>query len=67
MGYRAEMAERYGATGAAAADDLLQNRRPAVSYDLEPLAIRIVDELPMTPTGKIAKGELLERALQTAA
>ena len=29
-----------------------------VSYDLAPLAIRIVEELPMTPTGKISKADL---------
>ena len=26
-------------------------------YDLTPLSIRVVDALPMTPTGKISKGE----------
>lgn len=29
-----------------------------VSYDLSPLAVRIVRELPMTPTGKISKADL---------
>jgi acyl-CoA synthetase (AMP-forming)/AMP-acid ligase II len=36
-----------------------------VSYDIAPLIVQVVDALPMTPTGKIAKGELaarLERA-----
>jgi acyl-CoA synthetase (AMP-forming)/AMP-acid ligase II len=32
-----------------------------VVYDLAPLRVRVVDELPMTPTGKIAKGELAAR------
>jgi len=29
-----------------------------VAYDLAPLTVTVVDELPMTPTGKIAKAEL---------
>jgi long-chain acyl-CoA synthetase len=29
-----------------------------LSYDLSPLSIRAVDTLPMTPTGKISKGDL---------
>jgi long-chain acyl-CoA synthetase len=33
----------------------------AVSYNLAPLAIRIVEDLPMTPTGKISKGDLQAR------
>jgi len=36
---------------------------PSVSYDLGPLAIIRVQEFPMTPTGKIAKAELRERAI----
>jgi acyl-CoA synthetase (AMP-forming)/AMP-acid ligase II len=32
-----------------------------VSYDLSPLRVNIVETLPMTPTGKIAKGELAAR------
>ena len=32
-----------------------------VPYDLTPLSVDIVDELPMTPTGKISKGELVAR------
>ena len=32
-----------------------------VPYNLAPLAIDVVDELPMTPTGKISKGELSAR------
>ncbi len=31
---------------------------PRLSYDIEALSIRVVPELPMTPTGKIAKAEL---------
>lgn len=30
-----------------------------VSYDLDPLEVRVLNELPMTPTGKISKGQLL--------
>ena len=41
-GYRAAMARRYGAAGASAADDLLHNRRPAVSYDQIPLSEGVV-------------------------
>jgi acyl-CoA synthetase (AMP-forming)/AMP-acid ligase II len=29
-----------------------------VAYDLAPLTVTVVDELPMTPTGKVAKAEL---------
>ena len=32
-----------------------------VSYDIAALRVRVVTELPMTPTGKIAKGELAAR------
>jgi acyl-CoA synthetase (AMP-forming)/AMP-acid ligase II len=32
-----------------------------VAYDLTPLLVRIVGELPMTPTGKISKAELAAR------
>ena len=32
-----------------------------VSYDVTPMIVRVVAELPMTPTGKIAKGELAAR------
>jgi acyl-CoA synthetase (AMP-forming)/AMP-acid ligase II len=35
--------------------------RDKVSYDLAPLVLRLVGELPMTPTGKVAKGELAAR------
>ena len=31
------------------------------AYDLTPLVVEVVDELPMTPTGKIAKADLLAR------
>jgi acyl-CoA synthetase (AMP-forming)/AMP-acid ligase II len=37
-----------------------------VSYDIAPLHVIIVTDLPMTPTGKIAKGELAARAEQAA-
>jgi len=32
-----------------------------VTYDIAPLVVKVVTELPMTPTGKIAKGELAAR------
>jgi acyl-coenzyme A synthetase/AMP-(fatty) acid ligase len=32
-----------------------------VPYDITPLVVRLVTDLPMTPTGKIAKGELAAR------
>jgi len=38
-----------------------------VGYDLAPLEIRLVPELPMTPTGKISKGELAARVAAGAA
>ncbi len=41
--YRAEMARRYGAAGATAADDLLHNRTPAVPYGQLPLCERVVE------------------------
>jgi acyl-CoA synthetase (AMP-forming)/AMP-acid ligase II len=33
-----------------------------VSYDIAPMIVKVVADLPMTPTGKIAKGELAARA-----
>lgn len=39
----------------------------SVPYDLGPLAVSVVDELPMTPTGKIAKAELAARFAAAAA
>lgn len=41
--YRAEMAHRYGAVGATAAEDLLHNRQPAVPYAAIPLCERVVE------------------------
>ena len=38
----------------------------AVPYDLEQLSIRVIEELPMTPTGKIAKAELAARVAEAA-
>jgi acyl-coenzyme A synthetase/AMP-(fatty) acid ligase len=32
-----------------------------VAYDVAPMIVEVVDALPMTPTGKIAKGELAAR------
>jgi acyl-CoA synthetase (AMP-forming)/AMP-acid ligase II len=37
-----------------------------VTYDIAPLLVNIVADLPMTPTGKIAKGELAARMGQAA-
>jgi long-chain acyl-CoA synthetase len=36
---------------------------PLLDYDLSPLAIRRIDNFPMTPTGKIAKAELRAAAM----
>jgi acyl-coenzyme A synthetase/AMP-(fatty) acid ligase len=41
--------------------------RNEIGYDLGPLTIRIVDSLPMTPTGKIAKSTLAAQAAAAAA
>jgi acyl-CoA synthetase (AMP-forming)/AMP-acid ligase II len=38
----------------------------SVPYDLSPLTLRSVVAFPMTPTGKIAKAELRERAMAGA-
>jgi acyl-coenzyme A synthetase/AMP-(fatty) acid ligase len=43
------------------ADALKTAIAAAVSYNLAPLAIRVVEDLPMTPTGKISKGDLQAR------
>jgi acyl-coenzyme A synthetase/AMP-(fatty) acid ligase len=32
-----------------------------VNYDIAPMIVNVVEDLPMTPTGKIAKGELAAR------
>ena len=48
-------------------EQLKQAIRSETAYDLEPLVIRVVDALPMTPTGKIAKAELAEIAKKSAA
>jgi acyl-CoA synthetase (AMP-forming)/AMP-acid ligase II len=37
-----------------------------VGYDIAPLVVNIVEDLPMTPTGKIAKGELAARSASAA-
>jgi acyl-coenzyme A synthetase/AMP-(fatty) acid ligase len=45
--------------GAAFDGDALKNALAArVAYNLSPLSIRLIDALPMTPTGKISKGDL---------
>ena len=41
------------------ADALKRGIVGEVAYDLAPLEVKIVSELPMTPTGKISKGQLL--------
>lgn len=46
--YRAEMATRYGEGGAAAADDLLGNRGPAVPYGAIPLCERVIERSLVT-------------------
>jgi acyl-CoA synthetase (AMP-forming)/AMP-acid ligase II len=40
--------------------------RDKVAYDVEPLAVHVVADLPMTPTGKISKAELAARWSATA-
>ena len=40
--------------------------RGEVAYDLAPLVVTIVAELPMTPTGKIAKSALVQSATKSA-
>jgi acyl-CoA synthetase (AMP-forming)/AMP-acid ligase II len=42
-------------------DSLKRAIEGKVAYDLAPLIVYIVAELPMTPTGKIAKAELAAR------
>lgn len=42
-------------------DGLKAAVRGAVPYDITPLTVRVLDELPMTPTGKIAKADLAAR------
>jgi long-chain acyl-CoA synthetase len=41
---------------------LLDEIAPELTYDLSRLEIRVVPELPMTPTGKISKADLLAQA-----
>jgi acyl-CoA synthetase (AMP-forming)/AMP-acid ligase II len=38
----------------------------SVGYDIAPMVVSIVEDLPMTPTGKIAKGELAARLANAA-
>jgi acyl-CoA synthetase (AMP-forming)/AMP-acid ligase II len=35
--------------------------RGELTYDLAPLEIKVFEDLPMTPTGKIAKGDLAQQ------
>jgi acyl-coenzyme A synthetase/AMP-(fatty) acid ligase len=42
-------------------EGLKQAIQPEVPYDIETLQIRVVDTLPMTPTGKISKAALQEQ------
>ncbi len=37
--------------------------RGTVGYDLDPMTVTVVPDLPMTPTGKIAKSELVASAI----
>lgn len=54
--------------GAQASSPALKDAiRAELAYDLAPLAVSIVAELPMTPTGKIAKSELAALAARSAA
>jgi acyl-coenzyme A synthetase/AMP-(fatty) acid ligase len=45
-------------------DTLKQVLQADVGTDLSSLRIEIMKDLPMTPTGKIAKGELLQMVIQ---
>ncbi len=44
------------------ATTLLANAAAALGRDLSDVVVRLVDDLPMTPTGKIAKADLAARA-----
>ncbi len=52
--------------GSVDLDRLKQAIATRLSYDLAPLSLVSVDAFPMTPTGKIAKAELRDRALADA-
>jgi acyl-CoA synthetase (AMP-forming)/AMP-acid ligase II len=39
-------------------DEIKRAIAPKLAYDVAPLEIRVVSELPMTPTGKISKADL---------
>ena len=49
--------------GRADLDALKAAITPLVPYDLAPLEVRSLDAFPLTPTGKIAKAELRQRAI----
>ena len=44
-------------------DDLLEHLKGRVASFKVPRHVKVVDELPMTPTGKIRKVELRQQAL----
>ncbi len=48
--------------GALDMERLKEAVRSETPYDPEPLVVRVIAEMPMTPTGKIAKAELAARA-----
>lgn len=60
--YRAEMARRYGTVGAAAAEDLLHNRTPALPYAHVPLSETLVERSQATIVhSRYARDEMLRR------
>jgi len=61
--YHAEMARRYGAAGAAAADDLLHNRTPALPYAQIPLSEGVVERsLATIVHSRYARDAVLRRS-----
>jgi long-chain acyl-CoA synthetase len=48
------------------ADEIKAAIAPALPYDLSTLTLIRLASFPMTPTGKIAKAELRERAMQAS-
>jgi acyl-coenzyme A synthetase/AMP-(fatty) acid ligase len=47
----------------AGADTALAHAARVLQRNLDVIVVKVVDELPMTPTGKIAKAELTARAM----
>jgi len=65
--YRAEMTRRYGATGAAAADDLLHNRPPALPYAQIPLSEGVIERsLATIVHSRYARDAVLRQSPQAA-